>query len=136
MSLEKYEGRFYTFAEVFNIGVRDGVVVIEQYSEGEFPIDTIKTEAQYSALFEMLTGKKLKPMKAYILIEVFYDHFRFQRNVGVFYVKADAERFAIGKNKEEKFPNPIFCYNENYQVKLDNRQKNHWQIQEIYIDRH
>jgi hypothetical protein len=58
MGLEKYEGDFFTFAEEFTSIVRNGVVYLEEYGEGEFPLLHIKTEEQYLILYEILTGEK------------------------------------------------------------------------------
>ena len=58
MGLEKYEGDFFNFAEVFTATVRNGVVYLEEYSEGAFPLIHIKTEEQYLILHELLTGEK------------------------------------------------------------------------------
>jgi len=56
MGLEKYEGKFFTFAEEFTCRIADGIVWIEEYSEGEFPLKHINTEQQYISLYEILTG--------------------------------------------------------------------------------
>ena len=58
MGLEKYEGDLFTFAEVFTATVRNGVVYLEEYSEGAFPLIHIKTEEQYLIFHELLTGEK------------------------------------------------------------------------------
>ena len=48
----------FTFAEEFTSIVRNGIVYLEEYGEGEFPLLHIKTAKQYLALYEYLTGKK------------------------------------------------------------------------------
>lgn len=58
MGLEKYEGDVFTFAEEFTSTVRNGIVYLEEYGEGEFPLIHIKTEEQYLILYEILTGEK------------------------------------------------------------------------------
>jgi len=54
--LEKYEGKSFHFAENFHCEVTDGIVWIEEYSEGLAPLLHIKTEKQYIELYEILTG--------------------------------------------------------------------------------
>ncbi len=39
LGLEKYEGDFFTFAEVFTATVRNGIVYLEEYSGG-VPVPT------------------------------------------------------------------------------------------------
>lgn len=58
MGLNKYEGDVFTFANEFTAKVENGIVYLEQYSEGSFPLIHIKTEEQYLALYEILTGVK------------------------------------------------------------------------------
>lgn len=58
MGLEKYEGDMFTFATEFNAMVEKGIVYLEQYGEGAFPLEHIKTEEQYLKLYEILTGEK------------------------------------------------------------------------------
>jgi hypothetical protein len=58
MELEKFNGQSFEFAEVFTCRVDKGVVLIEQYSEGQFSLTHIKTEKQYIDLYEILTGNK------------------------------------------------------------------------------
>lgn len=57
MGLEKYEGDMFTFAEEFTSIVINGVVYLEEYAEGQFPLIHIKTEEQYLILYEILTGE-------------------------------------------------------------------------------
>lgn len=57
MELEKFNGQSFEFAEVFTCRVDEGVIWIEQYSEGQFSLTHIKTEKQYIDLFEILTGE-------------------------------------------------------------------------------
>ncbi len=54
--LEKFNGKWFEFAEVFTCRVDKGVVWIEEYSEGEFSLMHIKTEHQFIQLYEILTG--------------------------------------------------------------------------------
>jgi len=54
--LEKYEGEMFNFATEFTASVKNGIVYLEQYSEGAFPLTHIKTEAQYLQLYKLLTG--------------------------------------------------------------------------------
>jgi hypothetical protein len=58
MGLEKYEGDMFTFATEFNAMVEKGIVYLEEYAEGAFPLEHIKTEEQYLKLYEILTGEK------------------------------------------------------------------------------
>jgi hypothetical protein len=58
MGLEKYEGETFTFAEEFTSFIKNGVVYLEEYGEGKFPLHHIKTEEQYLILYEILTGEK------------------------------------------------------------------------------
>ena len=59
IGLEKYENHYFTFAQEFTATVRGGVVYLEEYGEGEFPLEHIKTEEQYLVLHKILTGKEL-----------------------------------------------------------------------------
>ena len=57
--LEKFNGKWFEFAKVFTCRVDfKGVVLIEEYSEGEFPLTHIKTEQQFIQLYEILTGEQ------------------------------------------------------------------------------
>ena len=56
--LDKFNGKWFEFAEVFSCRVDKGVVWIEEYSEGEFSLLHIKTEKQFIQLYEILTGQK------------------------------------------------------------------------------
>lgn len=58
IGLKKYEGDVFTFATEFTAIVENGVVYLEEYGEGAFPLPHIKTEEQYLALYEILTGEK------------------------------------------------------------------------------
>jgi hypothetical protein len=58
MSLDKFNGKIFSFAQEFTCRVDDGFVTIEQYSEGEFDLPHIKTETQFIQLYEILTGEK------------------------------------------------------------------------------
>jgi len=58
MDIEKYNDRFFSFAEEFTCSISGGVVYIEQYGEGRFPLTHIKTERQLILLYEILTGYK------------------------------------------------------------------------------
>ena len=55
--LEQYNGKSFRFAEVFTCSIRNGVVFIEEYCEGEFPLRHIKTKDKLIQLYEILTGK-------------------------------------------------------------------------------
>jgi hypothetical protein len=61
--LKKYEKDSFSFAEVFHARIEKGVVYLEEYGEGAFPLPHIKTEKQYLELYETLTGKKRKKIK-------------------------------------------------------------------------
>jgi len=56
MELEKYNGKWFGFAEEFTCRITNGIVWIEEYSEGEFTLGHIKTEQQLITLYEILTG--------------------------------------------------------------------------------
>ena len=58
MELIKFNGKGFSFAEEFNCTISEGIVWIEEYSEGRFPLSHIKTEKQFIHLYEILTGKK------------------------------------------------------------------------------
>jgi len=58
MRLEKYNGKSFEFAEDFVATVTNGVVYVEQFADGEFPLEHIKTESQFIELYEILTGEK------------------------------------------------------------------------------
>ena len=50
----------FEFAEVFNCWIWDGGTVwIEEYSEGEYELEHIKTIDQYKQLHKLLTGNDL-----------------------------------------------------------------------------
>ena len=55
--MEKYIGKFFEFAEVFTCDIAENGVWIEQYSEGSYCLEHIKTEKQLIQLYEILTGE-------------------------------------------------------------------------------
>jgi hypothetical protein len=58
--LKKYFGRSFKFAEQFTCYIEKDGVWIEEYSEGAFCLDHIKTEKQLIQLYEILTGLKIE----------------------------------------------------------------------------
>lgn len=56
--LEKYNGKWFQFAEAFNCQVDNSIVWIEEYGEGKFPLTHVKTEKQFIQLYEILTGEE------------------------------------------------------------------------------
>lgn len=66
-------------------------------------------------------------MKVYVLVKVTYDYYRFQYNHGVFKTINEAEKYA-----KDKADYDVLCYNDNYDENMDNREKEHWCIQEFY----
>ena len=66
-------------------------------------------------------------MKVYVLVKVTYDYYRFQDNYGVFKTIAEAVKYA--KEKDNKLD--VFCYTDNFEENMDNREKFHWCVQEF-----
>lgn len=68
-------------------------------------------------------------MEIYILVNVYYDHYRFQDIVNVFSEIEDAELFC-----KENYPKSLVKkYNENYNEFLDKTEKCHLQIRKEYL---
>ena len=61
--LTKYNDTKFKFADEFTCSVRHGIVYVEEYNEGEFPLLHIKCEADYLVLFGILTGRDFDEIK-------------------------------------------------------------------------
>lgn len=58
IELENFNGKSFEFAENFTCQIDEGIVWIEEYSEGAFPLSHIKKVNQFIQLYEILTGIK------------------------------------------------------------------------------
>ena len=67
-------------------------------------------------------------MKVYILVLVTYDYYRFQDNIAVY----DNIKKCEDRAKIEDEDKPVYCYNDNYDENLDNREESHFCVQEHY----
>ena len=65
-------------------------------------------------------------MKVYILVIVTYDYYRFQDNIAVY----DSIKKCEDRAKIEDEYMKVYCYNDNYNYDLDDRQEDHFCVQE------
>ena len=65
IEISKYNGNWFSFAGEFTCWVREGIVYIEEYAEGEFPLTYICKEEQLKMLYEILTGENWDTWQIY-----------------------------------------------------------------------
>lgn len=74
-------------------------------------------------------------MKVYILVEVTYDYYRFQKNIAASHSIEELE--SIVSSPDNILNRPLFVYDEESKENeaFDNRELNHYWIQELTLSK-